>query len=245
VTSQRKPDNLDDEQWGRSVQIATPYRRTWGFKDYISGAGKTGIQRAVDQTMARIRPSFDQYEDPLDAGHVVLDEIRGDTVGAAAELFRQLPPEMRGRISAYIVGGPKVNYNNPNFKDAKILQAMRQADVDPVMETYGSPQAGDKQARAVAANYQKLVNAGLDPSLSVGGLDRFNNPAGAAWQQGDRFGNQQLESWVGALRRAMPNANVGVWPAGTRRQPISPGRMSSLLRALRRAPVNRGEGGTP
>lgn len=235
VTSQRRPDALPADDWARSVQIVTPeHRRTWGMVDYASPPSQSGIDAAVTKTLKRIGKSFDDKVDPLDAGHVVLDEVRLDTAATAAELFRRLPPEMRGKISAYVVGGPNVNYNNPAFKEAKLLAAMRQAGVSPVMETYGSPGAGEKQARGVAHNYRMLVKAGLSPSLSVGGLDRFNNPGRETWGAGDWQGNNQMAAWVRSLRRQLPNAPIGVWPAGTKRQPIAAGRMSRLLREVNR-----------
>jgi hypothetical protein len=238
VTSQRKPDALAPESWARNVQIAPVGKRhTWGFVDDYSGPTEGMERRAAAKTLQRIQPSFDATQDPLDAGHVVLDEVRLDTAGTAAKLFRQLPEELRGKVSAYLVGGPKVNYKNPTFNQERLLPAMRGASVNPIMETYGSPTASDKAARGVAKNFNQLKKAGLDPAMSVGGLDRFNNPAGAAWQQGDRLGNQQMVGWVNALRRQLPDAPIGVWPAGTRRKPIAAGRMSSLLKAVKKRPA--------
>lgn len=229
------PGQEHDQERVDAVQIApmTVYHE-YGQAVPSMGYNPESIDAAVAKTLTRIDKGLGGG-----APRVVLDEIRGNTAPVAAEVFRQLPADQRGKVMAYIVGGPKVQYQgNPTFDAPHLWDAMRRAKAEAVLESYGSPTLDlDKGAQAVRDKVQFLARRGIVASPAVGMGDRYVNPD----VRGDfdavlnpERGTDRLAAWTAAVRRALPNAPISEWVAGTMKQPIEPGRMEAFLKAAKK-----------
>lgn len=69
----------------------------------IANVGKNATPEEIAAAVAKTRHVIDNRF-ARGAEHVVLDEIRTRSAPVAAELFRNLPPEMKGKLAAFVVG---------------------------------------------------------------------------------------------------------------------------------------------